>query len=177
MGEAMHDPPSDPPAARLTPGRPARQRPRGAQQCLVRWARVAALLLVIGGAALTTKYLFLAAFDPHRTSQSVSLQMISATGIILGELLLPIGVTAAPAWWLRDRPLPVVVGGFIGAVVGLVALPSLLWSAVGSPNPFGTADPLRLRTEGDILMFGLLAMVLGGVILRASAPSRHRIFP
>ncbi len=134
---------------------------------VVRWSRFAALCLLIGGIGYLGKYVLLAVLDPHTTAHSAGLQVVTVVGLLLGEFLLPVGVTTFPARWLAGKPLVVIVVGFLGAIVALFVVSKGLDAAFGSMD----GDPFRLRTEGMLGVIGLVASIAGSVLL-LRRPSR-----
>jgi hypothetical protein len=138
---------------------------------LKRWTSIAAILLVIGGFGFLEKYVLLAIFDPDGTSESGVLQVVTVLGLLLGELLLPLGSTALPALWLRGRPWWIVAASFVLSVVLFFVLSGLISSALGAPDDFANSDPLRLSTEGGVLLIGAMGILTGLLVLRSSRAS------
>lgn len=137
---------------------------------MARWSRIAALCLLIGGIGYLGKYVLLALLDSNATSHSNGLQAVTTLGLLLGELLLPIGVTAFPARWLAGRRIVVIIVGFFAAVVALFVVGKGLDAAFASM----AGDPFRLRTEGTLGVIGLVAGVAGFVLLLVQPSRRQR---
>jgi len=133
------------------------------------WLRVAAWVLVVGGAGYLAKYLLLAVFDPTpaATGQDpVTMVVLTRTGLLLGTVLVPLGCTAVvPALLLRGRHVLLAVAGGFAAVIAVLLLTHVLDAAFG----FLHGDPLRLQTEGSLAIVGLLAVVSGILLLRRPA--------
>ena len=127
-----------------------------------RWSRIAAACLVVGGAGYVTKYVLLAVADPHGTNRSSVLRTVTVVGLLLGEVLLPVGATAFPALRLARRGRLVLVLAFIVAVALVLAAARVLDAAFGSLS----GDPLRLRTEGTLAVLGVTGLLAGLALLR-----------
>jgi hypothetical protein len=137
---------------------------------VTRWSRIAAVCLVIGGVGYLGKYILLAVLDPHGTSISRGLQVVTGVGLILGEFLIPIGVTAVPARWLAGKSWLLIASGFFLAILGVFLVAKGLDAAFASI----VGDPLRLRTEGTLGVLGAAACLVGLALLyrKRRAPGR-----
>lgn len=152
---------------------PARAKPWEARRTMTlqRWTGVAAVMLAIGGTGFLEKYLLLAIFDPDGKSNSSTLQAVTVLGLLLGELLLPLGVTALPALWLRGRKWWIVAVGCLLAVALFFVLSGLISNALGAPDRFADSDPLRLSSEGGLLLMGGFGVLTGVLVLRSARAS------
>jgi hypothetical protein len=140
---------------------------------LFRWSRVAAVCLLVGGTGYILKYALLAALDPHGTVHSAALRTVTVVGLLLGELLLPIGVTGLPARHLAGGRRSLVALGF------LVAIALFFLAAKALDAGFATldGDPARLRTEGTLAVLGSAAVVTGLALLHRAKHTTAEVSP
>lgn len=122
---------------------------------LQRWARYANFALLLGGTGYLVKYVLLAVFDPHGNDGSAPLRIVTVLGLLLGEVLIPVGATAFPATWLRGSHPLLVVLGFVIAIALVLVAARVLDAAFGSL----AGDPLRLHTEGTLAVLGSAAVL------------------
>lgn len=139
---------------------------------MTRWARLASVLAIIGGAGFVTKVLLLSAFASKGMTEATAppaLNLATTIGLFTGVVLLPLGVTGLPSLWLRGRHWLVVAVAYAVTVFCFLSLGGLFDSALKAV--LGREDPFFLRTEGSLLLLGLIGIGLGLYVRHALPPA------
>lgn len=142
---------------------------------MTRWARVASALAIIGGAAFVTKAVLLAAFatpEMPDANAPAALTLATRIGLLTGVVLLPLGVTGLPALWLRGRHWVIVAPAFAVTIFCFLSMGGLFDSALEAV--FGEEDPFFLRTEGSLLILGIIGLGIGLYVRHALPEATKR---